>query len=371
MGGILQEPVVRRFRQLFFDVTGMCTSFWFPEVHNGRADYIPAAAKGSYCRAIQSCPRGLAMCIRDDRGCIMNATPAVKPVIHTCFAGLTAVAVPVSFQGRVRGMIFAGDVLSCEPTRASFGRIRRKISMLDVDFEKLEGVYRQIPVVPRSRIRIAAELLSLIVNYIIDRQQNASLQKTIYRLQGVIYARQKELLSSLSERSELEKTLRRNMDTVRKLRKGLLTQMRVEKVAILSDDDTTRQRRIVRHAMSFVDASCTENIRLADAAQCVGLSPSYFSHVFHREAACTFKQYLTRRRVEKACDLLADMRLNVTEVSMRAGFDNVNYFAEVFKRIVGMPPREYRNRVRPAGGDYARAPSAPPALAAENRRASS
>jgi AraC-like DNA-binding protein/ligand-binding sensor protein len=325
----------------------MCTSFWFPEVHNGRADYIPAAAKSDYCRALQSCPKGLAMCVRDDRGCIMNATPAVKPVIHTCFAGLTAVAVPVSFQGRVRGMIFAGDVLASEPSRASFSRIRRRIGALDIDFDELESVYRRIPVVPRNRIRIAAELLSLIVNYIVDRQQNASLQKTIYRLQGEIYARQKDLLSSLSERSELEKSLRQNMDTVRKLRKALLAQMRVEKAAVLTDDDMTRRRRIVRRAMSFVDASCSENIRLAEAAQYVGLSPSYLSQIFHKEACCTFKQYLTRRRVEKACELLADMRLNVTEVSMRAGYDNVNYFGEVFKRLIGMSPGDYRDRVLP------------------------
>lgn len=350
-GWILRDGVVRSFRQLFHDVTGMCTSFWFPEVHRDRADYIPAGAKSAFCRIIQSCPEGLARCIRDDRGCTRSASSAVAPFIHTCFAGLMSVAVPVSWQGRVRGMIFAGDVLAREPDRSSFGRVRVRLAGLNIDFAELERVSRQVPVVPRSRLRIAAELLSLIVNYIVDRQQNALMQKQIYRLQGEIYEEQRALLASLSERAALRETLQHTMETVRRLRRGLLASMKMRAAPVLTEEDATRRGRVVRRAMAFVDDCCADDIRLADAAGHVGLSPGYLSHVFHVEAGCTFKQYLTRRRIERACELLADVRLNVTEVSMRAGFDNVNYFAEVFKGIVGMPPSEYRNRIRPASGD--------------------
>jgi AraC-like DNA-binding protein/ligand-binding sensor protein len=307
---ILHDRVVKAFRLAFHEVTGMCTSFWFPGVRGGRADCVPARAKCGCCRLIQSSQRGLAQCVSDDEGCIRSAAPEAGAIIHTCFAGLTGITIPVGWKGRVRGMIAAGEVLTAPPDPASFGRVRAAVAGLDLDVLELEKRYGKIPVVPRGSLGTAADLLLPLVAYIMDRRQAA--------------------------------------ETVRKLRGELLASLRVQEAAEITADEATRGHRLVRQVMAFVDSRCAEDIRLADAAAHVHLSPGYLSHVFHAGTGCTFKQYLTRRRIEKACGLLADLRLNVSEVSMRAGFDNVNYFAEVFKKVVGMPPREYRNRVRPA-----------------------
>jgi len=307
---ILHDRVVKAFRLAFHEVTGMCTSFWFPGLRTGRADCVPARAKCGYCRLIQASPRGLALCVDDDEGCIRSAAPGAGAIVHTCFAGLTGLTIPVGWKGRPRGMIAAGEVLLAPPARDSFGRVRAAVAGLGLDMAELERQYGKIPVAPRRALETAAGLLLPLVAYIMDRQ--------------------------------------RASETVKKLRGELLASIRVREAAEITADGATRRHRLVQQVMTFVDSRCAEDIRLADAAAHVRLSPGYLSHVFHAETGCTFKQYLTRRRVENACGLLADVRLNVSEVSVRAGFDNVNYFAEVFKKVVGMPPREYRNRVRPA-----------------------
>ncbi len=307
---ILRDRVVRAFRLAFHQVTGMCTSFWFPGFRGGRADCVPAGAKCACCRLIQSDPRGLARCVDDDTGCIRGAAPGAGAIVHTCFAGLTGITIPVGWGGRTRGMIAAGEVLTRRPDRDSFAKVRAEVAGLDLDMADLERRYAAVPVVSRRTLAAAADLLLPLVAYIMDRRQAA--------------------------------------ETVRKLRRELLASIRVQEAAEVTADEATRRNRLVREVMDFVDSRCAENIHLADAAAQVRLSPGYLSHVFHAATGCTFKQYLTRRRIEKACCLLADVRLNVSEVSLRAGFDNVNYFAEVFKKVVGMPPREYRNRVRPA-----------------------
>ena len=46
--------------------------------------------------------------------------------------------------------------------------------------------------------------------------------------------------------------------------------------------------------------------------------------------------------MEKAKELLADISVNVKDISQRVGYRDSNYFAKVFKRIVGVTPSEYR-----------------------------
>ena len=207
-------------------------------------------------------------------------------------------------------MIAAGEVFTAEPGQAAVQRIRERAVELGIDQEKLQRQYGQVPVVSRRELRTAADLLLLIVAYVMDRRQG--------------------------------------METVGGLRRELLASINVQQAVVLTDDETTRRGRIARMVMAFVDAHCAEDVRLVDAAAHVGLSEGYLSHLFRQEAGCTFKQYLTRRRIQTACALLADPSQTVAAVSIQAGFENVNYFAEVFKRVVGMAPRDYRNRVKPA-----------------------
>lgn len=79
-------------------------------------------------------------------------------------------------------------------------------------------------------------------------------------------------------------------------------------------------------------------LSLAEISEYLGVSPSHFCYQFARETGQTFKEYLTKVRVEEARKLLMETQLKVYEVSERVGYPNVEHFSRVFKRYTGLTP---------------------------------
>lgn len=76
-----------------------------------------------------------------------------------------------------------------------------------------------------------------------------------------------------------------------------------------------------------------------DAALFMGMSPAYFSRVFHQISGMTFSQYLNYVKIEKAVQLLqSDGSLSMTEVAMKCGFATIRNFNRIFKELTGYQP---------------------------------
>ena len=60
---------------------------------------------------------------------------------------------------------------------------------------------------------------------------------------------------------------------------------------------------------------------------------------------CTYTNYLSRLRLEKACHMLKDTALPIMEISLLCGFDNLSYFNRLFREKKGVTPSEYRRQV--------------------------
>jgi AraC-like DNA-binding protein len=73
-----------------------------------------------------------------------------------------------------------------------------------------------------------------------------------------------------------------------------------------------------------------------------GLSLRNFNRLFLQEAGLTPKEYLIRRRVERAKKLLRETRMTVTDISLEVGYNSLSKFIETFKNIEGMLPSDYR-----------------------------
>ena len=99
---------------------------------------------------------------------------------------------------------------------------------------------------------------------------------------------------------------------------------------------------LLRNAASFISLHYADNISLEDVASEVHVSPYYLSHLFREELSITFIEYLTRTRVDKAKQLLADQQLSVSEVAHSVGYDDSGYFSRVFKKMTGRTPASYR-----------------------------
>jgi AraC-like DNA-binding protein len=110
-------------------------------------------------------------------------------------------------------------------------------------------------------------------------------------------------------------------------------------------------------AVDFIEANLGGKVSLAGAARACRLSPCELSRRFRQEQRETFSAYVLRRRIERARALLAAGGQPVSQVAYAVGFNDLSYFARVFRRMVGMPASEYQESLLTGGLDRADARS--------------
>ena len=102
------------------------------------------------------------------------------------------------------------------------------------------------------------------------------------------------------------------------------------------------RHRPTQPALQFIADNLHRHVSLADCGRVCHLSPCEFSRRFHADQGVSFSQYLLRLRVERAAALLGEPRRSVSEVAYSVGFNDLSYFARVFRRFIGMPASTYR-----------------------------
>lgn len=112
--------------------------------------------------------------------------------------------------------------------------------------------------------------------------------------------------------------------------------------------DLTSLRRL-RAAKDLMDRDWAQPLDLGTVAARAGYSRYHFVRRFRDVYGETPGQYLTRRRIERAQDLLRSANLTVTEVCMLVGFTSLGTFCTRFKHQTGMTPTAFRARALRAG----------------------
>lgn len=100
-----------------------------------------------------------------------------------------------------------------------------------------------------------------------------------------------------------------------------------------------------------IDAHYGNPISVEDAAAVVHMSKSTFMRFFKEVTGQSFVGYLNRFRIAKAEALLVETDLSMLEVSQRVGFCDQSYFGLIFRNVVQITPREYRQRLCPGRAD--------------------
>lgn len=98
----------------------------------------------------------------------------------------------------------------------------------------------------------------------------------------------------------------------------------------------------IRKALRFMADNYSQRLELAQVAEYVGLSPSYFSSLFRQVVGETFREYLCRLRVEESKHLLLSGKYSLADIAISMGFPDQSYYSKVFKRIVGVTPGKFR-----------------------------
>lgn len=87
----------------------------------------------------------------------------------------------------------------------------------------------------------------------------------------------------------------------------------------------------------------SNDVSLNTVAAQVGVSSSYFSSIFKQETGQSFVEYLTKLRIDKACELLRCTTLRTAEIGERVGYNDPHYFSATFKKVTGVSPKDYKN----------------------------
>jgi AraC-like DNA-binding protein len=108
--------------------------------------------------------------------------------------------------------------------------------------------------------------------------------------------------------------------------------------------------RALRRAKDRIDRDYREEIGVAALASGAGYSREHFIRAFRAAYGETPGRYRTRRRIERACELLRSVNLTVTEVCHLVGFTSLGTFSPRFAEITGMSPTRYRAEAARRGG---------------------
>lgn len=109
---------------------------------------------------------------------------------------------------------------------------------------------------------------------------------------------------------------------------------------------------VVFKVMEYVKNNFSKKITLDDVARHVFLSKSYLSRIFKDETGISLSHYINKVRIEKSKLMLTDHSTSLVDVASLVGFEDQSYFTKVFKKMVGVSPKAYRenrNLRRPDG----------------------
>lgn len=102
--------------------------------------------------------------------------------------------------------------------------------------------------------------------------------------------------------------------------------------------------QIVYEAEKILHRDYAESLTLQSVAMAVHVTPVWLSKLFKKEKRKTFLEYLTEIRIEKAKEMLGDIKYKVYQISFQVGYKDPVHFSKLFKKQVGCTPKEYRRQ---------------------------
>ena len=106
-------------------------------------------------------------------------------------------------------------------------------------------------------------------------------------------------------------------------------------------DSITAERMLIAPALEYVDLHYADtDLTVARLAACCCISTVYLNKLFGKELGETPFSYITRRRMELACELLRE-RCSVGEIARLLGYSEIYQFSRAFKKYYGVSPKAF------------------------------
>lgn len=100
----------------------------------------------------------------------------------------------------------------------------------------------------------------------------------------------------------------------------------------------------IKRVIEYMNDNYAESITVDELAKIANLSKSWFMQKFKDSIGVGATEYLNKLRVKKVCEGLTSER-NISELAFECGFRDLSNFNRVFKSVIGLTPREYKNKL--------------------------
>lgn len=110
----------------------------------------------------------------------------------------------------------------------------------------------------------------------------------------------------------------------------------------LSETKDLNELSPIEQALFYIEQSTTKDVSLAEVAEKVHLSTSYFCKLFKKETGTNFSDFIVNVRLQEAARLLEQTSLRISEIAERLGYSDLAYFSNCFKKQNCMTPSQYR-----------------------------
>lgn len=305
------KPFILNNLQPVLDNVSSLENIWLKFMdHNG--NYILTTScrqQCSFCRYIRSDFNGNQRCLNSIKKMNLNGRENLQPFFSQCHAGLTLVAVPIEMLRHRLGYLAFGEIKQ----NADREVILHNLSGLNLNHNKLIELYEEIPNISNEQITRIPEALHKISNAFLQMGIELVKLNNIHSL----------LLNNLIDYSDIH-----------------------VKPYIETDNKETIKKNIrftIQKAREFINYRYNQPISLNDVADYLHINPSYFSFIFKKVTGYTFKNYITKLRIEKAKELLLYSTLTIKQISLEIGYKDSNYFNRVFNKMTGISPSHYIN----------------------------
>ena len=108
------------------------------------------------------------------------------------------------------------------------------------------------------------------------------------------------------------------------------------------ENSNTQVDEYINISIDFINNNYSNNIKVNDIANYVGLNRSYFSNLFTKKMGISPQEYLLSLKMEKACNLLTNLQLSIGDVARQVGYEDQLTFSKIFKKSKGISPKLYR-----------------------------
>lgn len=219
-----------------------------------------------------------------------------------------------------------------------FGEEQTHIALLDIEMPGINGLEAA------KMIREKSKDCSIIFLTAFDEFSYAKKAIAVKALDYLLKpVAEEELVAVLEEAIRIQEAMQleqiKDVSDRKKETSKIVTHMQE------NGNENLRMNAVAESIRLYIENHYMEDIALQDVAAAMNYSDAYFCKLFKQCFDKSFVSYLTWFRVEKAKELLADVLVNVKEISINVGYRDSNYFTKVFKRLVGVTPSEYRLQV--------------------------